>query len=286
MFDFLRDLTKSAEEKRQEQLTAYIDGALSQRERQRFEALLAEDPQLQADLAQRQQIKLQLRQLPRRRVPRSFMLDPAQYGAPQRQPLRQLYPALRVTTALTAVFLIIAVAADMLTGASFLMQQETAAPVAMESGAAADSDAVADEVLEYSIEEADTAAAADAFAEEAESEMAAADMADDAAADTAVQSAPVAVATPLATAVADTPRDEAAPSLSERSAAQIATPFATAVVIEAAPQGELEGVPEVTNEVEPLSATPQLSTLRLVQIVLGVLLLIGLALLYYTRRLK
>jgi len=161
MIDFLRDLTKPAEEKRQEQMTAYVDGELSRRERQRFEQLMADDPGLQAEVAELRQFKQNLRQLPRRRVPRNFTLDPALYQAPQRRPLAQLYPAMRVATALTAVFLIIAVAADLLTlggagGAAF-----SAAPVAMESEAVEES--AADAIAEAEA----PAAAAEMVAEEA-----------------------------------------------------------------------------------------------------------------------
>lgn len=109
MFDFLRNLTKSAEEKRQEQLVAYMDGALTLAERQQFEETLAQDPGLQAELAQQQVLKRLLSQVPQRRVPRNFTLDPAQYGRPAKQPLLQYYPALRAATVLTAVMLFLAV---------------------------------------------------------------------------------------------------------------------------------------------------------------------------------
>ena len=134
MLDFLRDLTKSAEEKRQEMLTAYVDGALSPRHISAFEQQLSQDPELQAEVEQMQQHKLMMRQLPRRRVPRNFTLDPALYSPPQRQPLLQLYPAMRVATVLTAVFLIIAVSAELLTplrSAGFAAT-EAAAPIAMQ----------------------------------------------------------------------------------------------------------------------------------------------------------
>ncbi len=116
MFDYLRNLTKSAEEKRQEALNAYLDDALPPRERAQFERLLKQDADLRVDLAQRQALKEQLRQLPRRRVPRNFTLDPAVYGRPQRQPLFQLYPAMRTAAVLTAFFFILAVAADLFVG--------------------------------------------------------------------------------------------------------------------------------------------------------------------------
>lgn len=117
MLDFLRNLTKSAEEKKQEAVSAYLDGALTPAERQRFEQQLAQDPGLEAELEQQRRLQQTLRQLPSRPVPRSFTLDPARYGRPQPQPLVQLYPALRLATALTAVFLIAVVVLDLLTPA-------------------------------------------------------------------------------------------------------------------------------------------------------------------------
>ncbi|KAA3654727.1 MAG: hypothetical protein DWQ04_34170 [Chloroflexi bacterium] len=150
MFDLLRDLTKSAEEKRQEQITAYVDGELSPRERQHFEQLMADDPGLQAEVADLQQFKQNLRQLPRRRVPRNFTLDPARYQMPQRQPLLQLYPAMRVATVLTAVFLIIAVSAELLTFGGALENSTASEPVAMQSAPADEAamDTAADSAME------------------------------------------------------------------------------------------------------------------------------------------
>ena len=80
MLDFLRNLTKSAEEKRQEQLHAYVSDSLSEKERQQFEASLAADEALQAEVDNLQQMRQLLRQMPRRRAPRHFTLDPALYG--------------------------------------------------------------------------------------------------------------------------------------------------------------------------------------------------------------
>lgn len=127
MFDFLRNWRKTAVQRQQEMLHAYVDEALSPDERRQFEEMLAADEGLQAELAQMQQMKTQFRQLPRRRVPRNFTLDPAVYGRPQRQPLFQLYPAMRTAMVLTAFFFIFAIAADLFTGVS---QQEAAAPAA------------------------------------------------------------------------------------------------------------------------------------------------------------
>jgi hypothetical protein len=113
MFDLLRNLTKSSDDKQQELLHAYLDDELTPAERQRFDQTLARHPDLQRNLAQSRMLKQQLRQLPRRPIPRSFQLDPAEYAPPQRQPLFQLYPAMRLATVMTAFFFILAVAADL-----------------------------------------------------------------------------------------------------------------------------------------------------------------------------
>ena len=122
MFDFLRNLTKSAEEKHQERVHAYLDEALTPRQRQQFEQDMAQDSGLQAEIDHLRLLKQQLRQLPRRPVPRSFTLDPALYGRPARQPLFQFYPVLQGATVLTALFFMLALSL------SLFSQPETASP--------------------------------------------------------------------------------------------------------------------------------------------------------------
>ncbi|MEW5988550.1 MAG: hypothetical protein AB1791_18130, partial [Chloroflexota bacterium] len=99
--DFLRNLTQSAAEKRQVMLTAYLDNALTPQERQQFETWLAEDAALRAEVERQRAVKVALSQLPRRVAPRNFVLDPTLYGRRRPQPAAQLYPALRLATALT-----------------------------------------------------------------------------------------------------------------------------------------------------------------------------------------
>lgn len=137
MFDFIRNLTKSAEEKRLETLNAYLDGELSARDQRRFEQELEEDAALRAEMAQLRQVKQGIGQLPRARAPRNFTLDPAVYGRPQPQPAYELYPALRVATALAAFFFIIAVVLDLATPAGGL-GQPLAAVSSQEEPAAAE----------------------------------------------------------------------------------------------------------------------------------------------------
>ena len=111
MFDYLRDLTRSPEEKGQEALSAYLDGALTPAESQRVEERLAQDPDLQAQLQEMRTWQAQMRALPARRVPRNFTLDPAVYAPPRREPLGRAYPALRTATALAAVMFVLALGA-------------------------------------------------------------------------------------------------------------------------------------------------------------------------------
>ncbi|MFQ5400136.1 MAG: anti-sigma factor family protein [Anaerolineae bacterium] len=168
MIDFLRNLTKSAEVRQQEALNAYLDGALTPRQQRRFEAELARNPALKAELEQRRLIKEQLRQLPRLSVPRSFTLDPAVYGRPQREPLVQLYPALRFATVLTAFFFILAITADLFVvqgGQRSLPLTGAAQDVAMVAATAPAGEPLAEAAA------AEEAAAEEAAAEEAGAEI-------------------------------------------------------------------------------------------------------------------
>ncbi len=110
MLDFLRNWTKSAQEKRQEALHAYLDDELAPVERTRFEQQLAADAELRTELQQLRFFKQQLRQMPHRRVPRNFILDPAAYGRPKREPLVQAYPILRTATVMAAFIFIFVLA--------------------------------------------------------------------------------------------------------------------------------------------------------------------------------
>ena len=58
MFDWIRNLTKSAAEKQHEMLTAYVDDELSAADRGRFEQMMAADEALRAEVARQHQFKL------------------------------------------------------------------------------------------------------------------------------------------------------------------------------------------------------------------------------------
>lgn len=118
MFEFFRELRKSAGEKRQELLAAYLDDALTPEARRRFEQRLAQDETLRLELAQHRWIKENVRRLPRMRAPRHFTLDPVVYGRRRPDLTIRLYPALRTATVLATFIFVVALAAQIIVGAS------------------------------------------------------------------------------------------------------------------------------------------------------------------------
>lgn len=118
MFDFLKNFTKSDEEKRQEAFSAYLDDTLSPSHRQEFEAMLAEDADLRAEMELAQLLRQQMTEMPRRSVPRSFTLDASKYGVPKKEPLVQAYPFLRAATVMTAFFFVLALGLSVFTSQS------------------------------------------------------------------------------------------------------------------------------------------------------------------------
>lgn len=108
MFDLLTNRKKRARERRQELLSAYVDGQLSPRVQARLIDELERDAELRAELDELRQAVQMVRGLARLPVPRSFTLDAATCG---RTRLRvHLYPVLRATTAvatLLCVFLLV-----------------------------------------------------------------------------------------------------------------------------------------------------------------------------------
>jgi len=85
-----------------ELLNAYLDDALNEKEKQRFEARLARSLPLQKKLKEYTQLKVALRELPKQSAPRNFTLSPEQARAYKPGP--KLYPAFSYV-ALTAVLL-------------------------------------------------------------------------------------------------------------------------------------------------------------------------------------
>jgi hypothetical protein len=130
MINFLRDLRKSEEEKRQEALSAYLDDALTPAEKDRFEQLLATDETLRASLQEQRLIRASLGRLPRMRAPRNFTLDPALYGRPVPSTSERLYPVMRTATALVAILFVVVLVLDFIPSGS-RSQEDELGPVTM-----------------------------------------------------------------------------------------------------------------------------------------------------------
>lgn len=104
-----------------EWLSAYIDGALSPRERARLEARLAQDADLRARLESLQRTVALVRGLPPVPAPRNFLLTPAMVRppAPAARPpapvARRLAPALTFATAVSGLLCIILLVGNLIT---------------------------------------------------------------------------------------------------------------------------------------------------------------------------
>lgn len=86
-------------------LSAYLDGQLSNRERARVELHLERHPELQDGLDEIQGMRTLLRQFPVKRAPRNFTLTPEMVGIKKSPP--RSYPVLRFASALSTVLLML-----------------------------------------------------------------------------------------------------------------------------------------------------------------------------------
>lgn len=108
MFDWIRNVRKSAQERRAEMITAYIDGELTASERSQFERDLSNNAALQQEVDAQRETKRLLSDLPPVRAPRNFTLDPAIYGKTKPQPsfLAPFTGQLRVASTAIALLLV------------------------------------------------------------------------------------------------------------------------------------------------------------------------------------
>jgi len=111
MFSLLTNRKKRARERKQELLSAYIDGQLSPRVQARLIDELERDDELRADLDELRQTVQMVGGLARLPVPRSFALDAATVG--RTRPRVHLYPVLRATTAVATLLCIFLLAGEL-----------------------------------------------------------------------------------------------------------------------------------------------------------------------------
>ncbi len=100
-----------------EQLSAYLDGQLSQAEKTRLESRLASDRNLASALTDLRQTRSILRKTPKRRAPRNFMLTPKMAGI--RPPVPRAVPALSWASAVAVLLFVCTASINMLGKLSF-----------------------------------------------------------------------------------------------------------------------------------------------------------------------
>ena len=100
-----------------EQLSASLDGQLSQAEKTRLEARLQAEPVLTSALADLRQARTILRRTPRRRVPRNFTLTPRMAGL--RPPVPRSVPALSWASAVALLVFVFTLGTNLLSQISF-----------------------------------------------------------------------------------------------------------------------------------------------------------------------
>lgn len=153
--------------RRQEALSAYLDGELSAREKERIDQELVQNPAFSSELAELRRTVEAVRSLPSLPVPRSFRLDPAIYG--QVKPRRvHVYPVLRATTVMVMVLFAFVVTGSLfLRGTSAPSSIEDVAMVVLDATQAVGKEVVVTEAVEVARQQAAEVASAPAESEEA-----------------------------------------------------------------------------------------------------------------------
>jgi len=136
---------KNEEERRDELLSAYLDGELSERERERLEARLSEDAALRAELRALQQTVSMVHELRRVSAPRNFILSESMVQrrepAPAPEPRRAwAAPLLTAATTIVSLLFVVVLVGDLFlsrvggfaSAPAPMRQAEEAAPMALE----------------------------------------------------------------------------------------------------------------------------------------------------------
>lgn len=144
---------KREEEQRDELLSAYLDGELSERERERLDARLSDDPALRAELRAMHHTVSLVHKLPQVAAPRNFILSESmvrervpvpEAGRTRPQPQKGARawtaPLLTAATAIVSLLFVVVLAGDLLlpqmgglASAPAPMEQEEAPKIALEA---------------------------------------------------------------------------------------------------------------------------------------------------------
>lgn len=128
-----------------EKISAYLDGQLSARERQRFESVLQTRPDLKNEVDDLRRMKASFGSLPKKKAPRSFMLTPAMVGQTGSNRSGQslssrLFPGFSLASALAAVVLLVTFIIELVPGTSMsqpALMKEAGAPMQLAAQPAA-----------------------------------------------------------------------------------------------------------------------------------------------------
>ena len=119
-----------------EQLSAYLDGQLSQSSRTCLETRIHSDPALASALEELRQTRAFLRRTPHRRAPRNFTLTPGMAG--MRPPVPRLVPVLSWASAVAMLFFIFTLGAGLVgqlsLGMAAVGSKNAAAPMGSGAG--------------------------------------------------------------------------------------------------------------------------------------------------------
>ena len=96
-----------------ETLSAYLDGEISRKDRERLEARLQSDEALRNYLEGLQRTRAVIRSLPAMRAPRNYYLSPEMLG--QKRTPRRFFPVFSFASALATVFFVLLLVGDFLT---------------------------------------------------------------------------------------------------------------------------------------------------------------------------
>ncbi len=275
-------MTKKLSRRDWGRLSAYLDGQLSSREQARLLARLEADAGLRAALENLQATRDALRSLPPVRAPRNFTLSPEMVSQPRRK-TTPLVPIFRLASVLASLLFVIVVVGDVLglgRGVG-LMQPAMEAPVAemvveeeqeeVAGVPAPTATVVVEDALEdaregeaeKAVEEAESPEV-EAYVEEEEAE-------EQAPALEAESTSPQATPTPLATPA------ETAPPTPKSSPTFLTTETASPIPT---------NTPEVVATPEADLGLPQLSPIRLLEILLVLLAIVTAAAAFLLRRRK
>ena len=111
-----------------EMLSAYLDGEISRKDRERLEARLLEDKDLSNTLKQLRRTRQVMRSLPSMRAPRNYFVTAEMVG--QKETGSRAFPILRFASALASVLFILIFLGDMLVPRAGLMTSSKTIQVA------------------------------------------------------------------------------------------------------------------------------------------------------------